>query len=328
MKEHEEDLRQDEAILRGQFSKLKKEKNENQSEVINTVLRPPRHAGIRSNPRMKAMQKQSAVLAFTGGSKTKMKDGKSVLLRAKREAREIAAMSKLSKPARALPSNIGQVKQAPVGMVNEYKRGAQPATRIYSPQKKSTSLSTKPASSALEEREARLRAMQKGNTAGKKHESIGAVKENYIDSSDSEDGQEPGTLLNVSDLEDLFDENGSPPASTPPTSQSSPSAFRASSKPSPSAPRPLSKLSPKIKAEPRNAPARTTVNPEAPASVKPLSMQISKSLSPPRKGPLLPPLVRDMKKEGSPAPGPRPMMQKRKKEVDIFARPKKIVRRS
>ncbi|KAG9246598.1 RNA polymerase II transcription factor SIII subunit A-domain-containing protein [Calycina marina] len=74
--------------------------------------------------------KQSSTLTWTAGSKTKMTDGKSVLNRARKEAREISAMSRMSRPTAMLRGNIGQITKAPVGLVEEYKRLARPTEQV------------------------------------------------------------------------------------------------------------------------------------------------------------------------------------------------------
>lgn len=143
-------------------------------------------------------------LTWASGSKTKMTNGKSVLTRARREAKEISAMSRLSRP---MTTKIGQVSKAPTGLVDEYRRAGRP---IESTVKILARKRTAFAADRMEqkEKEARLRAL----TMQKKY--VPAVGQTVIGSSDEDSGDE------------LFDE--------PPPKQQSRSAAPVSSRPMPS----------------------------------------------------------------------------------------------
>ncbi len=78
-------------------------------------------------PLKKGFRKETpSTLNFTGGSKTKMLDGKSVLNRARREAKEISNMAKLSRPTHQLKA-FGKVTRAPAAMVTQYQNAKKPA---------------------------------------------------------------------------------------------------------------------------------------------------------------------------------------------------------
>lgn len=181
-------------------------------------------------------------LAFTGGSKTKTTDGKSVMARVRREAAETAARNRLAKPAH---NQLGRVQQAPAGMVDAYKRKTLPAVskRSEAPSR-SIRIPGRPyergrgsTGPSLEDREARLMAMQKQKPFA------GAT---YI-SDDEDDSLEE-------ELEELFDDEPRQPPSrsanlgraitkpTPPSrrmeapsSRNTPASRRISSSPPPAA---------------------------------------------------------------------------------------------
>jgi elongin-A len=257
-------------------------------------------------------------LTWTAGSKTKMTDGKSVLTRARREAKEISAMSKLTKPTHELRGRISQVTRAPAGMVKEYKTATQPAVKILSRRtnivRKTDAGISKP---SLEDREKRLRALTSGG-AGSKRDALGAVKETLVGSSDEGEDDE--------DLGDLFDD-APKPQSRPPKPLSSASASR----PGPSSPL-SSSLASSSKASPsgssRPQPASRAVTEPRPSEL--ISSLISKPKPAPKARPR--PTDRSSPAVGSSPPKPdsrsgspmagapkRPMMVPRK-EVDIFNR--------
>lgn len=279
----------------------------------------------------------ASALTWNSGSKTKLTDGKSVLTRARREAKEISQRGKLARPTAELHGSTGQIKRAPAGMVDEYRRdklAAMPqAVKILS-RKKSNAIGFDGGfgGPSLEEREKRLRAltMSKGNAAG-------AAEATLVGSSDEE---EEG-----SDLDDLFDEKPKPQSrpigmaisSRPQVSSSSSSTIRSSSSSStprfqpfsPSAVRSSSSSS-TVRAQPRPAPSSSSSAASSPRPAprpKPSDI-ISSIISKPRPKPS--PRAPSPPRSGtpttfsrSPSPGGerRPVgMIKRRAPVDIFNR--------
>jgi elongin-A len=332
---------------------LRKKREENVSKIVDlrTLPKVPRDPRMLANNGGVPLGKNKASgkvapssLMWTAGSKTKLTDGKSVLTRARREAKEISAMSKLSKPTHQLGGRIGQVARAPVAMLKEYKTASQPqAVKILSRKRSSipsNNLGYKNGPNAdLEEREERLRQAMKSKMSGGvgfKRDADGAVKETLVGSSDDEGEDESG----ANSLDDLFDETSSrtqsrPVFAAPPTRAPRPTPFKPASAAKPSSSRPHS-----------NSPAPSYLKP-SPTSKKPsdlISSIVGKpkptpsasSKSTPRTTPLATTMsLHRSSPASSPPPKPRndspesgalrrPMMPPKKKEVDIFnRRPKK-----
>jgi len=223
----------------------------------------------------------SSSLTWASGSKTKMTNGKSVLTRARREAKEISAMSRLARP---MTTKVGQVSKAPTGLVDEYRRAGRP---LESTVKILARKRTAFAAERLEqkEKEARLRAL----TTQKKY--TPAVGQTVIGSSDDD-----------SDYE-LFDE-------PPPKSQSR-SGPPVSSRPSQAYPpsRPIpSKERPTGQGSTIRRTAETNLQP------RPIPRPASSSSAPPRPG-----AQAQHSSQRSPSPNPKPVM-KRRAPVDVFNR--------
>lgn len=289
-KEQKEEILRDEEILRNSMMGLQKARDSNVSKIVDLKMLPkmPRDPRMMANNggvplKGKALfrKEPASALSWTSGSKTKMTDGKSVLTRARREAKEISQMGKLAKPTHRLA--LGQVQRAPAGMVKEYRTATQPAIKILSKKNgASTGTGTSGGLSgpSMEERERRLRAAKGSDSsstgvgAGTKPTMVGSSDED--DFLDDEDEDE--------DADDLFDESSNIHAR--PASSSRPSSSRPvqhSSPPAASASRP--------KARPSDN--RTTGHASSP---------------PPKTGVTAP-------------PQPKPMMPARRKaEVDIFNR--------
>ncbi|KAH6666006.1 putative Elongin-A, partial [Halenospora varia] len=202
-KEQQRKIAEDEEILRNRMMGIKKQKDSMVSKVVDLrnlpkVPRDPRmianNGGVPLKGKSLFRQEKPSGLNWTSGSKTKMTDGKSVLTRARREAKEIARMSKLSTPTHQLVGRKSQVLKAPAGMAGEYARAAQPAVRILAgKQRKSISSTYSGGISGpnLEERENRLRALTMSAT----------VKPTMVGSSDDEDD-----FIDDDEADDLFDE--------------------------------------------------------------------------------------------------------------------------
>ena len=251
-------------------------------------------------------------LTWTAGSKTKLTDGKSVLTRARREAKEISQMSKLAKPTHQLRASMGQVVKAPAGMVNEYRTAAQPALKILS---RKTPVVKRlhdddvqgMGRPSLEEREARLRTLTSGGV-GSNRAATEAVKATIIGTSYNEDTDDEDD-----EIDDLTHEE--PKSRLLPTQSSR-----------------LSKLPPRqFQSSP--APQRNSLqlssSPPSLASGQALipsaviNSIVSKSRlhptgsSPPQAGKVA---STPGSRKSSPGPGPEIMMPKKRKEVDIFNR--------
>ena len=226
----------------------------------------------------------SSSLTWASGSKTKMTDGKSVLTRARREAKEISAMSRLARP---MTTRIGQVSKAPAGLVDEYRRAARPMeSTVKILARKRTAFAEE--RMEQKEKEARLRAL----TMQKKY--IPAAGQTVIGSSDDESDDE------------LFDEPPSKPQSRsgPPASSRPSQAYPTSSRPipmpqkdRPTGPDPAIRrpTDTNLKPRPINRPATSSPAPSRPASQAQYNSQ------------------------RSPSPTSKPMM-KRRAPVDVFNR--------
>jgi len=300
-KEQQEEIARDEEILRNSMMGLKAARETNVSKIVDLKMLPK----LPKDPRMIAnnggvpikkgvfRKETPGTLNWTSGSKTKMTDGKSVLVRARREAKEISQMGRLAKPTHRLSGALGQVRRAPEGMVKEYKTAAQPAIKILSRKNRTPAVSnfsggvTGP---SLEEREKRLKAAMAGG-AGSKRDASGDVKHTYVGSSDDDMDD---FIENDEDIDDLFDE-APKPKSRPVSSSASSRPYQQSSSP----------------------PAQSSRRRPKPSDV------ISSMVSKPRPGMASSPPPARMRGSTPPKMGQRPMPPKRK-EIDIFNRgPKK-----
>lgn len=198
------------ANLIAQMSHLKKEKELHTSklEKIKNLPKLPRDPKMRANnggvPLRKGQAKPAAsTLTWTSGSRTN-----DALVRARREAKEIGKMARISRPTHTLNGPIRQITKAPTGMIREYKVATQPTSvRIYSPLAKRRSAENKQgplSTNAIRAREARLLQAKNGippaSNERKKIDSDGKfIPPSYVSSSDEDDSAPDG-------LDDLFDE--------------------------------------------------------------------------------------------------------------------------
>jgi elongin-A len=319
-REQQKEIEAAEATLKESMLGIQKHRATHVSKVVDmkTLPKLPRdprmlanNGGVPLNKHRGFKKEGASSLAWTAGSKTKLTDGKSVLTRARREAKEISQMSKLAKPTHQLSGRMGQVVRAPPAMVNEYRTANQPALKILS---RKTNIVRRPDIGggidrpSLEDREARLRALTSGG-AGTKRDAAELPKATMVGSSDEdedeyydEDGQH----------EDLFDdEPKSRPRSSIPSrpSKPPPKSQVSSAKPQISRPRPPHSSSP---------PLSTSRPPPKPSDV--ISSIISKPK--PRQFGSSPPPPKDARsRSGSPGmPQPPKFMPKKRTEVDIFNR--------
>ncbi|KAH8814880.1 putative Elongin-A, partial [Xylogone sp. PMI_703] len=192
-KEHRREVARDEEVLRNTMLGIKKEKETHLSRVVDlrTLPKVPKDPRMAANNggvplgRTKGSGRETpSVLTWNAGSKTKMTDGKSVLTRARREAKEISQRSKMVNRTGARP---GQVIRAPTGMVNDHRKAAEPPVRILTKRKTIDENRLTPLNvSSLEEREQRLRALT-NPSSGSEGELSAISKPTYIGSSDEED---------------------------------------------------------------------------------------------------------------------------------------------
>jgi elongin-A len=302
------------------MAELNKKKATNVSKIVDLrklpkVPRDPRmmanNGGVPlgRNRETGVIRRPASTLTWTSGSKTKLTDGKSVLTRARREAKELSQMAKLSRPTHQLTGGIGQVKQAPVGMVNEYRRDRLPAHAPVKILSKKKSVPGQFEGSlgglSLEEREKRLLALTKS-----KGQMYGAVEATLVSSEDDEGD----------DLDDLFDEK--PTQSSRATSSISSLSQHSSQTPT-------------IRSQPHQQPTpspSSSASPSRPAPSPKPSDLISSIVSKPKPRPLQ--YTSTPLRPGtpttflpSPSPGhsePKRMIIKKRPPPDIFNRaPKK-----
>ena len=120
--------------------------------------------------------RNTSVLSFGSGSKTKMLTGKGVLDRARREAKELSVFSGrkslLATPTHKLHTQASIVRQAPQGLLDEHRRPRPPTYEdakpiaIRAPRKPSIAGTTSvPTGQTTEEKERRLKALTKIQSA-------------------------------------------------------------------------------------------------------------------------------------------------------------------
>lgn len=179
MREQRQEIERDKEALRASMAGLKKHKEAHVSKKIDArylpkLPRDPRmlanNGGVPIGGRNKGPGRSEnlSTLSFSGGSKTKMTSGAGVIMRAKREAKEIAAMNRLRAPNHTFASAATQIARAPQAMLDAARRAGVPDIRIAAPRKRSEVTNQFGTSGALsmEERERRLRAL----TMPKSHE--------------------------------------------------------------------------------------------------------------------------------------------------------------
>ncbi|CZT11278.1 uncharacterized protein RAG0_15459 [Rhynchosporium agropyri] len=262
-REQQEEIARDEEILRNSMMGLKQAREGSVSKIVDLRSLPklPRDPRMIANnggvPIKKGgvfRKEAPSTLNWTSGSKTKMTDGKSVLTRARREAKEISQMGKLARPTHSLSGPLGQVRRAPEGMVKEHRTAAQPAIKILSRRHQASLGGTFTGGirgPTLEEREKKLRAAMAGGSVSKQ-DSASGMKHTMVGSSEDEMDD---FIVDDEDGDDLFDEHPEPasrpnsrpvsssvsscPTSRPTTSQpyqqsSSPPVSSSRSRPKPS----------------------------------------------------------------------------------------------
>lgn len=156
---------------------IQSERAKHTSKVVDskTVPRLPRMSGMRvEGGRTRTTNNKAgnpALLTFGSGSRTKTLTGKDVLEKARREAREMSLFSAkksiLAVPTHKLQGKASQVRTAPHGLLEEYKKPSQPGylnpttkpTTIFAPRKRTAENSPAVAGGlTAEERESRLKA--------------------------------------------------------------------------------------------------------------------------------------------------------------------------
>lgn len=326
-KEQQIEIAKDEEILRASMGQLKKAKETNVSKVVDLRSLPKipkdpwmmaNNGGVPLGKRTGLFKKEApSSLVWSGGSKTKMTNGHSVLTRARREAKEISQRGKLAKPTHELRAQTGQVRKAPAGMVNEYKKASEPSFRIFARKKSVTASPSSINSPSLEEREKRLSAIQAGINQKK---SSTTVDETLVGSSDEDELDAEATFRSMS-------RHATRPAQSSASAQlSSSSQYR----PSPSKASPASSSSttsrPTSK-QPDQAQSRQTLSPSSRTIRLPSQMSPTSSGSKPLPKPALsPPAPASAALRGT-SPGaaqgekrPPPGIMRKRPVVDIFNR--------
>ena len=342
-------IARDEENLRIQMGLLKERKDTHVSKVVDLRTLPK----IPKDPRMLAnnggvpigrsrgiVKPGTTILTWNSGSRTKTSTSQGVLAKARREAREISLRGKLSRPMQPAHHWNSQPMKAPAAMVNEYRRAAEVPVKILSRRNKvAGTLIGGIGNPSLDDREKRLRALTMSSGAGSKQILFGDLKETLVGSSDDDVDEDVDEL---DELDDLFDER-QPDSQPPAASKSKLSASNLNSTPS----RPQSSVSLSSEAFPPLASKRRIAAPvssthTSSSSSLPVSSRVSKPsdivssiISRPRPAPHVSssPLTQcspDVRsRNSSPENGmakPRPVMQRKRVEVDIFARPKKKLR--
>lgn len=146
IKEQNQEIDLDKARLIQAMQGLKKEKEAHLTEKVKDTSRLPKlpkdpgmmanNGGVPIGARKKGFARPTSVLSFASGSKTKITSPAALLIRARREAKEISSRNRLSQPTDQLKSRT-RILQAPQGMVNEYRTASKQAIRIFTPRKKS-----------------------------------------------------------------------------------------------------------------------------------------------------------------------------------------------
>lgn len=296
------------------FAGLQQDKVKNTSKIVEGRLLPAtgrikkgRRGGLHGGDR--------SMLAFAGGSKTKMAHGADVMRRVRREVKEIKSIhGSLSRSVDAVnrAKGIAQVQYAPKGLVNEQRAAAQ--TAAASSMKASAPRQVKK-SSVVKEYEARATFLSDS-------------EDDYDDHDGHDDEFDSG--------EEIFDEpkKAPPPprpvvkAKAPVVARKAPATAEASASTSPARPRPVA--APAAKSGLAGRMAQKFGNPrivkKAPpaseASKPPTTASAYASASPARKAPAKPspePEAESPEPESKPALAP----PRKRKAVGIFMRPKK-----
>ncbi|RDL29941.1 uncharacterized protein BP5553_10568 [Venustampulla echinocandica] len=299
-KEQRIELARDQEKLEKAMMEVRREKETHVTKVVDLRMVPkvPKDPRMMANNggvplgRSKGFAKPAATsLTWGGGSKTKVSNPQNVLTKARREAKELSQRSKLSTPTHQLMGSRNQVRKAPAGMVNEYRKAAEPPVRILSRRKNIVgTFDDAQSGPSLEERENRLRALTMGS-AGSKRDASGAVKGDHVQkitmvgSSDEDTDDE--------DKDDLFGEKPQP--------RQSPAAARRPARPAIVASSPSQLGQPRVS---QSAPP-PTVTPSTSMANKSRPSTLASS----------PPV-----RSGTGSPAPKPMMPRRKAPVDIFNR--------
>jgi elongin-A len=295
--------------LTNAFKSIKQEKADTSSQVVTydsrRLPRLPRDVKPQVGTRPKGYRggHDQSELRFSGGSRTKTNTPKSLLKRAVREAKEISARNRLNTPAGALRVRPGQIMRAPQGMVQEKINKARPLTGIRPP---GHSSQRQAGSSALEDRESRLRRAKEANS----HRGGAYISDEDLDDLEieDEDEHEHGRGgLDVDDLEALFDKGE-------PSSKADPSGSGSSSAKGNTFPRRMGSSA----AGPSTS---RVVHVEAQTKPKsaPLQKEPSKSSISPALGPTSPPKPAPSSCSASPSLGPMP---RKRKPAGVFMKPK------
>lgn len=227
LREHKEEVARDAEKLRLAMQSKTDAKQANTTRIVTDprqLPKLPRDSRMVANNGIPFKGKKTGsgskwvegAMRFSEGSRTKVTTGESVLLKARREAKEIGRMNKLLTPMGKLGARTSGIQKAPQAMVDEHARKTAPA-RVFAPRsggvmapRLSGGVSNQHGSisaSALAERERRLRLIKAEST---KEES--KIKPTVIsdDEDDYEDDEEDGDLFGNT-------KSGQPPTRAPRT---------------------------------------------------------------------------------------------------------------
>lgn len=128
-KDHDASVEESVNKFKSVYAGLQQDKVKNTSKIVEGKLLPT-HGRVKKSRRGGSHAADRSMLAFAGGSKTKMLHGADVMRRVRREVKEIKSIhGSLSKPVEAVNRvrGLAQVQYAPKGLANEQRMAAQNA---------------------------------------------------------------------------------------------------------------------------------------------------------------------------------------------------------
>ncbi|KFX99816.1 hypothetical protein O988_03639 [Pseudogymnoascus sp. VKM F-3808] len=177
MAEQKAKIEHDKEKLRQALAGIKKEQTNNLSKKVEArfMPKPPRDSRMRANDggvpivgrggrsgnRIGAPGRRLPSVSAIGYAATGVKKRVNIVQKARREAAMAIAARKQGQVK--VPDYRSQIRHAPAGMVNEYRKAAEEEKRKLSPCNSPAAGGIPAQSSAMKEREARLRAIKAGS---------------------------------------------------------------------------------------------------------------------------------------------------------------------
>jgi len=128
-KEHDEKKEASDRQLRAAMAGLKEDRAKNTSLIVNRKQLPRNGAtGAKKSGWGRGSSSSAMNMNFTAGSRTKTSTGRGVMKKVRREAKDIANVHGSLSRVIGAPKLQTQLTRAPPGMVNEYRRAAQPSS--------------------------------------------------------------------------------------------------------------------------------------------------------------------------------------------------------